>query len=95
MEDELGLVLQLDLQLSDLSLKLKGVLGNAVLVVGLQAFQTDLKTDRRRLITFKYRFLLIFWGCLSWQIDETELNSEKRFIDFTQADKNIRVPASD
>lgn len=45
LEDEFGLVFQLDLQLSDLSLKLMGVIRNTILIVDLQAFQTDLKTD--------------------------------------------------
>lgn len=43
LEDESSLVFQLGLQLSDLSLELMGVVGSAVLVVGLQAFQADLK----------------------------------------------------
>lgn len=46
LEDESSLVFQLDLQLSDLSLELMGVVRSAVLVVGLQAFQADLKTDK-------------------------------------------------
>ncbi|TNN58662.1 hypothetical protein EYF80_031076 [Liparis tanakae] len=45
LEDELGLGFQLRLQLPDLSLELQRVLRNAVLVVDLQAFQTDLETD--------------------------------------------------
>lgn len=47
LKDEFGLVFQLDLQLSDLSLKLKRVFRNAVLIKGLQAFQTDLKKQTR------------------------------------------------
>lgn len=62
LEDEFGLVFQLDLQFSDLSLKLKRVLRNTILVIDLQAFQTDLKTERRGLITIldsqKFPFLL-------------------------------------
>lgn len=47
LEDDLGLVFQLDLQLSDLCLKLERVLRNTVLIIDLQAFQTDLKTDEK------------------------------------------------
>ena len=48
LEDEFGLVFQLHLQLSDLSLKLQRVFRNTVLIIDLQAFQTDLKTERKR-----------------------------------------------
>lgn len=48
LEDEFGLVFQVDLQLSDLSLKLEGVLRNAVFVIDLRAFQTDLRTRQER-----------------------------------------------
>lgn len=43
LEDDFGLVFQLGLQFSDLSLKLKRIFRNAVLIIDLKAFLTDLK----------------------------------------------------
>lgn len=37
LKDEFGLIFQLDLQLSDLSLKLKRVLRNTILIIDLKA----------------------------------------------------------
>lgn len=43
LKDDFGLVFQLGLQFSDLSLKLKRIFRNSVLIIDLKAFLTDLK----------------------------------------------------